>query len=154
MCASQCARCFAKTSGCQIKGGAGGSSSTLLLQGEAASVPADAKPMLEKLPKHQASALKGKYIEVYWDGEAAWFEAEVLRYDESSRSHFVRYTADDWVCEELLSGPKAGHKDAPDLSVWRPCIKTTARGASVKAASNAAAKAAAGLVDADKRDVD
>ena len=30
-----------------------------------------------KLTKPQAKALKGKYIEIFWDGEAEWFEAEV-----------------------------------------------------------------------------
>ena len=94
--------------------------------------------------KAQARALRGKYIEVYWDGEAAWYEAEVLAYDESTRRHRVRYTADEYECEELLSGP--GQPDLP-TSIWRACIKTTQRGAAAKAASNAAAKAAAGLVD-------
>jgi hypothetical protein len=142
-----------KATGRGVNGGSKGKGAAqpLATEGEASSaaVPTGAKPMLEKMPKPQAHALKGKYVEIFWDGEAAWFEAEVLRYDETTRSHLVRYTADGWVCEELLSGPKGTHKDAPDLSVWRACIKTTARGAAAKAASNAAAKAAAGLPDAE-----
>ena len=98
--------------------------------------------MLDKMAKLQAKAVVGKYIEIYWDGEAAWFEAEVLNYDDKTRMHFVRYTEDMYECEELLSGTT---KEVAAPSVWRPCIKTTARGAASKAASNAAAKAAAGL---------
>ena len=82
-------------------------------------------------------------------GEAAWFEAEVLRYDDATRLHLVRYTEDAVECEELLSGPKAKQDGAPELAVWRPCIKTTSRGAAAKAAMNAAAKAAAGLAGTD-----
>eukprot|EP00966_Prymnesium_polylepis_P072727 1688617-Prymnesium_polylepis.2 len=68
------------------------------------------------MPKAQAHSLKGKHIEIYWDGEAAWFEAEVLRYDEATRLHLVRYTEDDVECDELLSGPKSKHDGAPDVS--------------------------------------
>ena len=112
----------------------------------AAEAAAGPKPLLDKMTKPQARGLKGKYIEIFWDGEAAWFEAEVLNYDDKSRMHFVRYTEDEYECEELLSGPTTA--DGPAIAVWRPCIKTTSRGAAVKAERNAAAKAAAGLVDA------
>ena len=48
------------------------------------------------------AALVGKRIEVYWDGEDAWFEAEVLAYDEATALHYVRYLADLYECEENL----------------------------------------------------
>ena len=52
------------------------------------------------------AALVGKRIEVYWDGEDAWFEAEVLSYDEKLRYHLVRYAADaQEIDEDLLGQP-------------------------------------------------
>ena len=75
-----------------------------------------------KLTKPQAKALKGRFIEIYWDGESAWFEAEVLAYDEARKVHFVRYTSDAYECEEDLSGGK-------EAQLWRPVIKTTAASA-------------------------
>ena len=62
----------------------------------------------------------------------------MLAYDEGRKVHFVRYTADAYECEENLSGGK-------DAQIWRPVIKTTARGASAKAVGAAQSKAAAGL---------
>ena len=51
------------------------------------------------------AALVGKRIEVYWDGEDAWFEAEVLSYDRL-RYHLVRYAADaQEIDEDLLGQP-------------------------------------------------
>ena len=143
-----CAACYGKATGCSALAGSGVGSGRPAAGAEAASATlpsAEVRLMVDKMTKPTAQALRGKYVEVFWDGEAAWFEAEVIEYDTASRRHTVRYTADDHVCEELLSGP--GQPDLP-TSLWRPCIKTTARGAAAKALSNAAAKAAAGLTDA------
>jgi hypothetical protein len=93
-----------------------------------------------KLNKVQAKALKGKYIEIYWDGEAEWFEAEVLAYDETRKKHFVRYSADLYECEENLMG--VGEEPSP----WRHVIKTTARGASSKAKAAESARKESGFV--------
>ena len=90
-----------------------------------------------QLTKPQAKALKGRHIEIYWDGESEWYEAEVLAYDEARRVHFVRYSADGYECEESLNG-------GPNASPWRSVIKTTARGAAVKAAGAAQVRAALG----------
>ena len=84
-----------------------------------AAAPAAAKT---KLSKAQARALTGKLIEIYWDGEGEWFEAEVLAYDEGAGLHFVRYTADSHECEEQLSG-------GADASPWRHVSKAAAKGA-------------------------
>ena len=43
-------------------------------EGAASGAP---KPMLEKMGKASARGLKGKFIEIFWDGECEWFEAEV-----------------------------------------------------------------------------
>ena len=85
--------------------------------------------MLAKMPKPQAVGLCGKFVEVFWDGEASWFQAEVLSYDEQTRLHLVRYTEDGIECDELLSGPTNArlHGSERELSVWRHCIKTTSR---------------------------
>ena len=96
------------------------------------------QPSLEKMGKGVAKQLKGKYIEIYWDGEAMWFEAEVLGYDDQTRKHLVHYTADDVESEELLSG-------SSEAAPWRHVIKTTARGAASKAASQADARKALDL---------
>ena len=44
----------------------------------------------------------GHRVEVYWDGEKAWFEAEVLSYHPCSSMHSVRYAADGYECDEFL----------------------------------------------------
>ena len=79
-----------------------------------------------KLTKAQAVKLTGKWIEIYWDGEAEWFESEVLAFDEARKVHFVRYSADGYECEENLMGV------GEEPSAWRHVIKTTARGAECK----------------------
>ncbi|EOD06596.1 hypothetical protein EMIHUDRAFT_219128 [Emiliania huxleyi CCMP1516] len=69
------------------------------------------------LTKSRAKELVGRLVEVYWDGEDAWYKAEVLRFDEASRAHTLRYTADGYECEEKLSD-----------SSWRgPLPRPTAR---------------------------
>ena len=93
-----------------------------------------------KPTKAQARALKGKFIEVFWDGEAEWFEAEVLAFDEERKRHFVRYTADGYECEENLMGV------GEEAQLWKHVIKTTARGASVKAEKAALMREATGFV--------
>ena len=111
--------------------GAGGKEKAMLTAKDEA-VPAEGRvpePLLEKMPKGQAKGLKGKYIEVYWDGDSAWFEAEVLGYDETTRLHTLRYTADAVVSDELLSGPAP---EGSEIAIWRPCIKSTSRGAAAK----------------------
>ena len=90
--------------------------------------------------EHVERILKGKYIEIYWDGEAEWFEAEVLAYDETRKKHFVRYSADLYECEENLMG--VGEEPSP----WRHVIKTTARGASSKAKAAESARKESGFV--------
>ena len=47
------------------------------------------KPVAPKMDKRAAKALKGKFIEVYWDGEAQWFEAEVLAFQDATGTHLV-----------------------------------------------------------------
>ena len=116
----------AKASGGEGAGGAGG--------GEG-----DGEPP-EKLTKVQAKGLVGKYIEIFWDGEAEWFEAEVLAYDDSRKKHYVRYTADSFESEENLM--HAGVEPA----IWRNVIKTTSRGAAVKAKNADAERRATGFV--------
>jgi hypothetical protein len=111
--------------------GAGGKDKAMITAKDEA-VPAEGRvpgPMLEKMPKGLAKGLKGKYIEVYWDGDSAWFEAEVLGYDETTRLHTLRYTADAVVTDELLSGPAP---EGSEIAIWRPCIKSTSRGAAAK----------------------
>ena len=143
-----CAGCFANVNGGSVGAHdrqACGSAQALAVAEAAVPPPPEAKPRLDKMNKAEARALQGKFIEVYWDGEAAWFEAEVLSpskasrrcrrrshlpspscppqvraYDQASRRHTVRYTADEYECEELLSGP--AQPELP-ISVWRPCIK-------------------------------
>ena len=56
----------------------------------------------------------GKLIEVYWDGDDKWYEAEVLAFDADKARHHVRYTADGLVQHEHLSGEEEGKQ------VWRP----------------------------------
>ena len=84
-----------------------------------------------KLDKRTAKALRG-FIEIFWDGEGQWFEAEVLGYNEATKDHTVKYSADLMICEERLHG---------GTTPWRHVLKTTARGAAAKARSGAAAKA-------------
>ena len=86
--------------------------------------PAAAAAAGPKLDKRAAKALKGKYIEIYWDGEGQWFEAEVLSFLDKAGMHLVRYTADFYECEEeLMKGE----------TLWRQVMKTTARGAKARA---------------------
>ena len=97
-----------------------------------------------KLTKAQAKALRGKWIEIYWDGEAEWFESEVLAFDEARRVHFVRYSADGYECEENLMGV------GEEPSAWRHVIKTTARGASAKAKAAEEERRKEGFVSPEK----
>ena len=90
-------------------------------------------PPAVKLTKAQARALKGKLIEIYWDGEQEWFEAEVLAFDETAGVHFVRYIADSYECEENLFG-------GTDASRWRHAAKTVAKGAAKAKAASSPAK--------------
>ena len=83
--------------------------------------------MLDKMPKPQALALKGKYIEIYWDGEDQWFEAEVLSFDAATCMHTVLYRQDAYQCEERLM---IGGAEEP--SIWRHAIRSTARGLAAK----------------------
>lgn len=64
----------------------------------------------------------------------------MLAFDEARKKHFVRYTADNYECEENLMGVG----DEPSL--WRHVIKTTARGASAKAKAADETRKATGFV--------
>ena len=97
-----------------------------------------------KLTKAQAVKLTGKWIEIYWDGEAEWFESEVLAFDEARKVHFVRYSADGYECEENLMGV------GEEPSAWRHVIKTTARGASAKAKAAEEERRKEGFVSPEK----
>ena len=89
------------------------------------------------------AALVGKRIEVYWDGEDAWFEAEVLSYDAKLRYHAVRYVADaQEMDEDLLGQPDAWrHKDPPPAAE-QPAAAEKANGKSKAAAAAAAEEGA------------
>lgn len=67
--------------------------------------------------KADAETLRGKYIEIFWDGKEAWFEALVLAYDDQTRTHLVRYPIDGFTTPELLSGTSEGTGVA--ASAWR-----------------------------------
>ncbi len=70
-------------------------------ESKAAKPPKPPKPT--RVGKAASKALVRRLIEVYWDGNEEWYECEVLAYDETSKKHSVRYTADEYGCEEDLS---------------------------------------------------
>ena len=88
-----CAGCYVKATaplaaGATSKAGQQLSTATCPLQcpSSAATLPAGLPPLLlDKMPRPQALALVGKFIEIYWDGEAAWFEAEVRGHEDKGR---------------------------------------------------------------------
>lgn len=71
----------------------------------------------DEMGKADAETLRGKYIEIFWDGKEAWFEALVLAYDDQTRTHLVRYPIDGFTTPELLSGTSEGTGVA--ASAWR-----------------------------------
>ena len=80
-----------------------------------------------KLNRTQTKQLPGKAIEIFWDGEDQWFEAEVLSFDPATGMHTVHYRQDAYQCEERLI---MGGEDEP--SIWRHAIRSTARGLAAK----------------------
>ena len=77
--------------------------------------------------KTQAKQICGKAIEIFWDGEDQWFEAEVRSFDPATGMHVVLYRQDAYECEErlMLGGPD-------DPTIWRHAIRSTARGLAAK----------------------
>ena len=41
--------------------------------------------------RSRADEMTGRLIEIYWDGDDTWFEAEVLSFDKATGLHAVVY---------------------------------------------------------------
>ena len=52
--------------------------------------------------------MTGRLIEIYWDGDDTWFEAEVLSFDKATGLHAVVYLEDEYKCDEMLLPGGAG----------------------------------------------
>ncbi len=63
------------------------------------SIPADEKP------QHQAVSLVGSHIEIYWDGDDAFYPGSVVGFNEETMRHQVVYENDEGrvTDEDLLS---------------------------------------------------
>ena len=81
----------------------------------------------EMRTKTQAKQICGKAIEVFWDGEDQWYEAEVCSFDPATGMHVVLYRQDAYQCEERLM---AGGEAEP--TIWRHAVRSTARGLAAK----------------------
>jgi hypothetical protein len=81
----------------------------------------------EMRTKTQAKQICGKAIEVFWDGEDQWYEAEVCSFDPATGMHVVHYRQDAYQCEERLM---AGGEAEP--TIWRHAVRSTARGLAAK----------------------
>ena len=64
-----------------------------------------------------AALLVGKAIEIYWDGNVAWYGAQVRRWDGAARCFTVVYD-DDEGRGEGAGGRDSEYQEAPAWSKW------------------------------------
>ena len=96
-------------------------------QGNTESLTAKLSSVPEIRNKTQAKQICGKVIEIFWDGEDQWFEAEVRSFDPATGTHVVLYRQDAYECEERLMVGGAGGP-----TIWRHAVRSTARGLAAK----------------------
>ena len=88
-------------------------------------------------PSAPGAELVGATIEVFWDGDQAWFRAEVLRYLPRTRQHEVRYVEDGEVHVEDLSRGETWRR-CPELKMT---LKLPAQGSDDSMSGSAGAAA-------------